>query len=254
MRAFITTLLAITALASQPSPSLAEDIKVLATTAVGGSLKDLVPAFEKQSGHKVIATLGPAAAMQKRVQEGETADVLIGTRGGLDGLIRDGKVVAQSDATLARSAIGVAVRKGAPKPDISTPEAFKKTLLAAKAISYSNPALGGASGVHLAKVMEQLGIGAQMMAKTVFPPGGGLAGALLVKGEVDLAVQQFSELLEAGDVQIVGPLPGDLQSVTVFAVGVPASAKQPVAARAFIQFLRSPEAAKVIKDKGLEPG
>lgn len=254
MRAFVTISLALATLAAQPCGAVAAEIKVLATTAIGSSFKELVPIFEKQSGHKVTASFGPAAGLTKRVAEGESTDLLIGTRGGIDALVRDGKIVAQSDVTLARSGIGIAVRKGAPMPDISTPEAFRKTLLAARAISYSNPAFGGASGVHLAKVMEQLGVAAEVKAKTIFPPDGGLAGAFLVTGEVDLAVQQFAELREAGDVQIVGPLPGDLQSVTLFAAGVPSSAKEKEAAKALILFLRSPEAVAIIKAKGLEPG
>ena len=254
MRAFLVPFIAVTAILTQPMFAVAAEIRVLATTAIASSFKDLAPLFEKQTGHKLNASFGPAAGLTKRVQEGEATDVLIGTRGGIDNLMKEGKIAAQSDVTLARSGIGVGVRKGAQKPDISTPEAFKKALLAAKAISCSNPAFGGASGVHLAKVFEQLGVTAQMKAKTVFPPDGGLAGSCLVKGEADLAVQQFAELMEAGEVDIVGPLPGDLQNVTVFAAGVPASAKERDAAKALIEFLRSPAAVAVIKAKGLEPG
>ena len=244
---------AFAALTALPIGAVAAEIEVLATTALTGAMKDLVPQFEARSGHKVNAIFGPAAAITKRLAEGEAADVLIGTRAGLEAMVKAEKITAQSDAVVASSGIGVAVRSGAPKPDISTPEAFKQTLLNAKAISYSNPAFGGASGVHLAKVFEKLGIVEQMKVKTLFPPEAGLSGVFLIKGEADVAVQQFSELKEAGDVQIVGPLPGDLQAVTVFAAGVAAASKEREAAKAFVVYLRSPEAAAILKQRGLEP-
>jgi molybdate transport system substrate-binding protein len=169
-------------------------------------------------------------------------------------LIRDGKIASGSDATLASSGIGIAVRKGTQRPDISTPEALKRTLLASRAIGYGNPTAGGAAAVHFAKVLERLAIVEEMKAKTKFPPVGGFVGKLLVSGEVDLAVQQIPQLIFVSGAEVVGPLPGDLQVTTVFAAAVPSNANQSDAARALITFLRSREAAAVLKATGYDPG
>ena len=134
-------------------------------------------------------------------------DLLVGPRGSIDGLIKAGKLQPGSDINLARSSVGVAVRKGTPKPDISTPEALKRALLAAKSISYSNPAFGGASGVHFGKVIERLGIVEEMKGKTRFPPEGGFTARLLTTGEAEIAVQQIGELISVPDVELLGPLP-----------------------------------------------
>lgn len=231
----------------------AAEVKVLATIALQSVLEDLAPRFEKASGHKLSITFGLGGALAKRVQDGEPADVLVGPRAAIDGLLKSARLTSGSDATLARSSVGVAVRKGAPKPDISTPEALKRALIAARSISYSNPAFGGASGVHFAKVIERLGIAEEMKAKTRFPPEGGFTARLLATGEAELAVQQIGELISVPDVELVGPLPTDLQSVTVFAAAVPSAASQPQAALALIRYLQASEATAVMKAKGLDP-
>ena len=241
------------ALGATPVVASAAEIKVLATIAMQSVLEDLAPKFEKASGHKVSLTFGLGVPLTKRVQDGEVADVLVAPRGGIDGLIKAGRLEAGSDTTLARSSVGVAVRKGAPKPDISTPEALKRALLAAKSVSYSNPAFGGASGVHFGKVIERLGITEEMKAKTKFPPEGGFTARLLITGEAELAVQQIGELISVADVELVGPLPGELQSVTTFAAAIPSAARQPEAAKALINYLQSREAMAVMKAKGLDP-
>jgi molybdate transport system substrate-binding protein len=148
----------------------AAEIKVLSTIAMQSVFEELTPQFEKASGHKLSITFGLSPVMAKRIQDGETADLVVSTRGGIDGLIKSGKVVPGSDSTLARSSIGIAVRKGTPRPDISTPEGLKSALLSAKAISYGNPAAGGPGGVHFAQVLERLGIADEMKGKTKFPP------------------------------------------------------------------------------------
>lgn len=230
----------------------AATITVYCTIGVQSAVEELVPKFEQATGHKLAITFNTSAGLTKRIQDGEAVDVLIGTRSGIAGLMKDGKIAAGSDATLARSGVAIAVRKGLPKPDIATPEALKQALLAAKSISYSNPAAGGASGVHFAKVLERLGIADEMKAKTKFAPAGGYAAHLLVNGEADMAVQQGPELLSVSGIDIVGPLPGDLQAITEFAAGMPANAKEPAAAKALIEFLRTPDAKAVMKAKGLD--
>jgi molybdate transport system substrate-binding protein len=236
----------------QVGSAVAAEIKAFMTIGMQSALDDLVPAFEKVSGHKIVPSFATAAVLNKRLQGGEAADLLISVRGGIDNLIKEGKVLVGSDATLARSGVGIAVRKGAVKPDISTPDALKRALLAAKAVSHSDPAVGGASGVHFAKVLERLGIAEEMKVRIKYPPPNGLTARLLVSGDVDMAVQQMPELMSVDGVELVGPLPGDLALTTVFAAGIPASALETDAAKGFIKFLQSPEAKAVMKLKGLE--
>jgi molybdate transport system substrate-binding protein len=240
------------ALSAHPKVGTAAEIRALMSIGVQSVIEDLAPKFEKASGHRLVSVFGLSAPLSRRVTDGETADLLIGTREGVDELIKAGKIVQGSNATLAGSGVGIAVRKGEPKPDISTPEALKGALLATRSIGYGNPAAGGAGGVHFAKVIERLGIVDQMKPKTKYPMPGGFVGSMLVSGEVDLGVQLIPELIFISGIELVGPLPGDLQGTTVFAAGVPSSAKEPNAARALITFLRSPEAALAFKTKGFE--
>jgi molybdate transport system substrate-binding protein len=227
------------------------DINAFMSIGVQGAIEELLPAFEKASGDTVAATWGTGAVLNRRVAGGAAVDVLISTRTGIDELLTTGAVTRGSDVDLARSRIGVAVRRGAPKPDISTPDALRRSLLAARAISYSDPAAGGVSGVHFARVLEQLGIAGAMKARTRFPPPSGFSASLVARGEADLAVQQIPELSVAG-VELVGPLPDGLQLVTTFTAALPATARQREAAAAFVRFLQSREAVAVMKAKGLE--
>jgi len=231
----------------------AAEIKVYATIGMGSVLKELQPKFEQASGHKLDITWGLAGALAKRVADGESPDALVAIKGGVDGLVTSGRIAAPSAATLALSGVGVSVRSGAPKPDISTPDKLKEALIAAKAIAYSDPSKGGASGVHFAKVAERLGIADQVKAKSKHPETAGLPGKLLLDGSADLAIAQVPELLEVQGTDLVGPLPGDLQNITTFAGGVVSGAKQPDAAAAFLKFLQTPEALATIKAKGMEP-
>ena len=231
----------------------AAEIKVYATIGMGSVLKELQPKFEQASGHKLDITWGLAGALAKRVADGETPDALVAIKGGVDGLVTSGRIAQPSAATFALSGVGVSVRSGAPKPDISTPDKLKEALIAAKGIAYSDPSKGGASGVHFAKVAERLGIADQVKAKSKHPETAGLPGKLLLDGSADLAIAQVPELLEVQGTDLVGPLPGDLQNITVFAGGVVTGAKQPDAAAAFLKFLQTPEALATIKAKGMEP-
>jgi molybdate transport system substrate-binding protein len=231
----------------------AAEVKVYATIGMGSVLKELQPKFEQASGHKLDITWGLAGPLAKRVADGETPDALVAIKGGVDGLVASGRIAAPTAATLALSGVGVSVRSGTPKPDISTPDKLKEALIAAKGIAYSDPSKGGASGVHFAKVAERLGIADQVKAKSKYPETAGLPGKLLLDGTADLAVSQIPELLEVQGTDLVGPLPGDLQNITNFAAGVVTGAKQPDAAAAFIKFLQTPEAVATIKAKGMEP-
>jgi molybdate transport system substrate-binding protein len=245
---FATTGLFIVA---QMGLTAAADLKVLTTPALTEVWHELAPKFEA-TGHKLSIVYAASGAIAKRVTDGEAADLLVSTPAGIDGLIKAGKVTDGTNTPLASSGMGVAVLKGTPKPDISTPDAFRRALLAAKAVAYTDPASGGASGAHMAKVLERLGIASEVNAKAKLGRGIPVA-TFVVKGEADIAIQQLPELLHVEGAEVVGPLPGDLQNVTTFAAGIPAASTQAEAAKALIRFLQTPESAAVIKKHGLDP-
>ena len=201
-------------------------------------------------------TFASAASLAKRVADGEDADVAIVSAGAVDDLIKQGRMAEGSRVDIAKSGMGVAVRAGASKPDISTAEAFKRALMNANSIAASNPAGGGASGTHFAAVLERLGIADAVKSKLKYSGGGlgGLAGTLVANGEAEIGVQQISELMAADGIDIVGPLPAELQNTTQFSAGIPVNAKAPDAGKALIAFLTTPAARNVLKIKGLEPG
>jgi molybdate transport system substrate-binding protein len=231
----------------------ADDLTVFSTIGVQSALESLTPQLEKAIGHRLKISWGTAAMLVKRVKAGESADVYVLTRQSLDTLAKDGKVAAGSQATFASSGIAVAVKKGGAKPDISTPEAFKHALLAAKAIAYSNPAAGGASGVHIAKQIEKAGLAEQLKAKTRHPPAGGNAAKLLISGEAELAIQQKPEVMSVEGVEVVGLAPGEFGNTTQYSAGAAVGSKQGEAAAALVKMLSSPEAQAVFKAKGLDP-
>jgi molybdate transport system substrate-binding protein len=228
-------------------------LTIYSTIGVRSAAEDLFRQFEKTSGHALAITWGTAPMLVKRIEDGETADVAILSRAGIDRLGEQGKIVPGSEVTLAGSGVAIAVKAGAPKPDISTPEALKATLLAATSIAYSEPAAGGASGVYFAKLLERMGIAEAMAPKTRYPPAGGFSAALLLTGEAELAVQQKPELLHVAGTEIVGFLPGDLNLVTEFAAGIMPGCRSPDAAKQLILMLRAPQAVAVFRSKGLDP-
>ena len=231
------------------------EIRVMSTTAMKMVFEALSARFERDTGHRLAVSLGPSLQLEKRIGEGEAADVAILTNPGAKDLIARGKIVAGSLVDLARSAIGIAVPKGAAKPDIASAEAFKRAMLAATSIAVSKPVGGGASGAHMAKVFERLGIAEAIQAKAKYGAGGaaGLAGLVVLRGEADIGIQQMAELMAVSGIDVVGPLPAELQSITLFAAAIPTTASHPEAGRALIDFLTTAEAKRVIKAKGLDP-
>ena len=229
------------------------EIKVLAANGIQAVVEDLGPKFERASGHKLAITFATGGATVKRVQDGEFADVVIAPKPGIDSLVQSSKVTPDNVTALASTGISVAVRKGAPKPDISSAEALKRALIAAKSITYLNPADGGASGIHFAKVLDRLGIANEMKSKTIFATKTSAVGASVSNGEAEIGVLQFQLLFSVPGIEIVGPLPGDLQESTVFSAAIVGGAGEVEASKALITFLRSPEATAVIKAKGMEP-
>jgi molybdate transport system substrate-binding protein len=235
---------------------MTSEIKVLATTAMKTSLDELAPEFERATGNKLSFSFGPSARIAKMVADGEPTDVAIVTDQGLKDLTQQGKLAPGSGADIARSAMALAVQKDAAQPDISSAAKFKAALLAAKSLGMSNPIGGGQSGANLAKIFDKLGITEAMKAKSVYGPGGpaGLIGNFLVRKEVEIGIQQLPELMAVPGIDIVGPLPSDVQVMTVFSAGLSTSAKNADGAKALIQFLTTPKAAAVMKSKGLEAG
>jgi molybdate transport system substrate-binding protein len=217
----------------------AAEIKVLSAGAMKGIVTELAETFRQETGHTVTITPGTAGELRQKVEAGEPADVVIVTDTVLEQLASKRLVVADTRADLARTAIGVAVREGAPLPDISTTEAFKRTLLAAKSIVYTDPARGATSGIHFAGVLQRLGIADAVKDKTVLWPGGYAAEAI-VKGQAELCVHQISEILPVKGVTLVGPLPRELQKITTYSAAVATGAATPETARAFIAFVTRP--------------
>ena len=188
-----TMAIGLVVLCAHATTVMAADIKVLVAVGIKEVFEDLIPNFERASGHKLVVSYATLGAAVKQVQAGETPDVIVIPGSGIDTLSKAGKIASSSISAVAKSGVGVAVRKGASKPDISTPDALRKTLLAAKSITYANPAHGGASGVHFAKVLDRLGIADQIGPKTVFLPQAGPVAALVAEGKAEIAVQQLQE-------------------------------------------------------------
>ena len=224
-------------------------IKLFVSNSLRGALNDLLPAFERASGHHVEVSYDPAKVMMERIGRGETADALIIGGPAIDELVKQGKVAAGSRRAFASCGIGVAVRAGAKKPDIGTVEAFKRALLAAQSIAWTQQ---GASGIYFSGLIERLGIAAEIRPKAAQQPGG-LIAEQLVQGKADLAIQQIPELMAVPGAELVGPLPKEIQQVTASSAGIFARSKNAQAAEELLTFLKSPASKTVLKAKGLEP-
>ncbi|MBC9882081.1 ABC transporter substrate-binding protein [Bradyrhizobium sp. INPA01-394B] len=231
----------------------AAELKTFATIAVESTFEDMVPKLEAATGDKLVISWATAAMLSKRVQDGEAVDVLILTKPALEGLAKDGKAQVQPDSVFASTGIAVAVKGGAAKPDISTPDAFKRALLEARSVAFSDPATGAASGVYIAKLMERLGIADEIKRKTKYPPAGGFAATLLVNGEADLAIQLEPEIVSVQGVEKVGSLPAELNNVTVLAAGLGKDTKNEEAGLRVIKYLHSPEAVAAFRAHGVAP-
>lgn len=229
--------------------STADEVKVLASNGLKAVLTDVAPQFEKESGHRLIIAFDASNLIAKQIEEGERFDVAILTPALIASLVKQGKVADGSSLNIARVGLGVAVKRGAPKPDISTVDAFKQTLLKARAVAYTT---AGQSGQYFVSVIERLGIAEQVKAKGKTIPAGD-AGQLIVTGEADTAVQLISELGSVPGIEIVGPFPKELQSYVVLAGGVGAGARNKGGAQALLKFLTTPAATSVMKAKGMEP-
>lgn len=228
----------------------AAEITVLAAGATKEAYLDLVPQFERSSGHKAVTTWTGTADIVKRLAAGEVYDLVIVGGPEIDTFIQQGKMVPGTRVDLMKSGVGVAVRAGAPKPDISSIDALRKTLLAAKTIGYST----GPSGVYIASLFERMGIADQVKAKLKQTPSGVAVGSIIASGEAEIGFQQVSEFIHFPGIDYIGPLPGDLQRITVYSAGIHKNAKQPEAAKDLVKFLTTPSAAPIVRKYGMEPG
>jgi molybdate transport system substrate-binding protein len=238
--------------AGAPRDAGAAEIKVLTAGAFKQVVLALVPDFEKQTGHKVTVENETVGALTKRIEGGEGFDLAVLTPGAVDNLTGKGKFAAGSRANLARVGVGVVVKDGTPKPDISSVDAFKKSLLAAKSVAYIDPAAGGSSGIYVSGLLDKLGIGAEVKAKAKLIHGGAVAEHI-ANGEAEIGIHQISEILPVKGIVLVGPLPAEIQNYTVYAAGLGANAKEADAAKALLKALSGPAAAEVLKAKGMEP-
>jgi molybdate transport system substrate-binding protein len=232
-------------------PAAAAEVKVMSAGAMKEVVLAVVPEFEKQTGHKVSFSNDTVGALVRRIESGEAFDLAVLTPGAADDLVKKGKVASDSRRDLARVGVGVVVKAGAPVPDISNVEAFKRTLLAAKSVAYIDPASGGSSGIYVASLLEKLGIADAVKPKAKLKQGGYVA-ELIANGEAELGLHQISEILPVKGVTLVGPLPAEIQRYTVYAGGIGAATGAPDAAKALLEVLAGPAATTVMKERGME--
>jgi molybdate transport system substrate-binding protein len=227
------------------------EIKVLSAGAMRGVVDALLPEFEKTTGHKVTVDNATAGVLAKRIEDGEAFDVAIITAVVVDGLLAKGKLAAGSRVDLAKVGMGVAVKAGAPLPDIKTVDAFKRTLLEAKSVAYINPKAGGTTGVFFEQVIEKLGIAEQVRAKAKLKDGGYVAD-LVASGDAEIGVHVISEIVPVKGAVLVGPLPAEIQTTTTYVGASNAGTGNAEAAKALIQFVAGPASVPVLKAKGME--
>ncbi len=232
----------------------AAEINAFISTAIKAATDELLPPFERATGHTIRASYAPSGALIPRFDRGEAVDVFLTDSTAIDELIKRGKVVA-GRTDLARTGIGIAVRKGAPRPDVSSAEALKRALLAAKSIGHAAPSGGSITAAHIQGVFRRLGIATEVAPKVKLAAGGpnGRVSVLVSSGEAEIGLQQVSELLSNPEVEVIGMLPAELQQMTIYSAGVTTSAREAEAAKALIKALTAPSAAVIYKAKGLDP-
>lgn len=223
-------------------------VRLLSTLALKGAVGHLAGRYQAATGMRIDADFAPTLGLLKRLREGETADVVILTREGLEELVKEGSMTAASCLDLARSYVGIAVKAGAGHPDIATEAALCATLLAARSVAYSRI---GASGIFFAQLIERLGIASEINAKATVTSG--FTAERLITGEADLAVQQISELKQVAGIDVLGPIPRELQTAAVFSAGAMVASPRAAQAEQLLRYLASPEVAPVLRDSGLEP-
>jgi molybdate transport system substrate-binding protein len=248
-QALIATLLAsITAM-----PARAAEIHILSAAAMQTVFANIAPAFEQASGHKLVFAYSTMGAITERVLKGETADLVVGSTASMTRLVKEGRIEPQSTVDIARVGVGLVVPTGTPKPPLHSVDDFRRALLGAKRVVYADPAGGGAAGIHVAKLIERLGLAAELRPKTKYGAGGDVFEVTLTQGEGTLGLTQISEIVGRPGGEFVGALPEELQNYTGVAVGTPSGAARSAPVAAFIEFLKSPAAASAILARGMQP-
>lgn len=253
MRHTIAAAVAVASLALTASTLAQSEIRVFTGGAMSEPVREVGTAFAKSSGHRLVYVTDTTGALSKRLASGERADVIVVTSAAIQALEKDGNVAAGSRVDLARALIGVAVKAGAPSPDLSTTETFKAALLKAKTVSYVNPASGGTSGTYFEGLLQKMGIAAAMKPKTVYRTQGSEVAAAVAAGEAELGITFTSELAPTPGVKVAGTLPAEIQLPTIYAAAVVANAGSADVARAFIRALAGAEGRAALKKAGLEP-
>jgi molybdate transport system substrate-binding protein len=238
------------ALLAGSGPAASAEIKVLTAGAMKSVVLALQGSFEAASGHRLVVDNDTAGGLVKRIEAGEAFDMAIITPNAIDALIEKNRIVGGSRAAVAKVGIGVAVKEGAPKPDLSSVEGFKRALLSAATVAYIDPASGGSSGIYVAGLLKKLGIAEEIKPKERLQAGGYVAEKV-ARGEAEIAIHQISEILPVKGVVLAGPLPDEIQNYTIYAVGLSATAVDPKAAQMWIDYLKSPAAAAAIESRGM---
>jgi len=243
-------LLTLAAMLVSSGAASAAEIKVIGSPGFREAYTDLLPGFETSAGHHVTTIWGGVNEIAKRVADGEVADIVILPAAQIDDLIRQGKLAPETRVDVAKSSIGVAIRMGSPRIDAASSDGIRKALIAAKSIAYSS----GPSGVHMADVIQKWGIAGQLKAKTKISPPDTPVGVMIARGDADIGFQQVSELIRIKGIDYLGPLPADIDEITVFSAAVHRNALAPDAAKALVKYLSAPEAAPTIRKTGMDPG
>jgi molybdate transport system substrate-binding protein len=244
-----STILVAAGLLAGAAAAQAAEIRVMAANAIKEPYLEIVASFERASGHKVTTSWGGTESITKRVGDGEVTDVVIIAAPNIDKLIAVGRLAKGSRTDIARSGVGIAVRSGLPRPDVSSPDAVKAAVLAANSVAYSS----GPSGFYLADLFAKMGIAEQIRHKVKQPPSGAQVGELVARGEADLGFQQISELLHVKGIEYLGPLPAEIQSMTIWSAALHAEAGSSEPARQLLKALTAPEAGPAIRKAGMEP-
>ena len=253
MRKTVLTIAAASSLLFATAGAFAAEIKVYVSGAMAHALEEISKDFAKKNGHTIDFVVGTTGVIQERVRKGEKADVIQVTSVGMDALVKENLAVANTRIELARANIGVAVKANAPSIDISTPDALKQRLLAAKTIAYIDPVVGGQAGAAMVKLLADLGITEQMKNKTIHGRTGAESVQKMVAGEADIAVSFISEILPIQGAKLVGPLPAAVQNPSSYAGAVGSASANPAAARALLAAMQGAEAHHVMVDAGLDP-
>jgi molybdate transport system substrate-binding protein len=247
----IAPILLAVSIIGQGKPVQAEEIRLLSAAVMQTVFKEVVGEFERASGHKLIISYATMGAINQRVLDGETADLVVGSTASMAGLVKAGRI-AESQVTIAKVGVGIVVPTGTAIPRVTSVDEFKQALLAAKTVVYADPAGGGAAGIHIGRVIEKLGIAEQLRPKTKFGAGGDVTEVALAQGEGTLGMTQISEIVGKPGAEFVGPLPDELQNYTGVTIGTPTGFKQTEAATALVKFLSSPAAVTAISAKGMQ--